>query len=147
MLNAGKLAVAAPSVTLIRMLECIPTFAIVGVPERAPVEASNEAHDGWFVIEKVSGSPFSSFAIGAKLYCVPGLTAVPGVPEIVGALFAAVFGGLVDGGLVEGGLADGGFVAGSSLPPPPSQAAIASVTVTTARARATETRNPNEAPS
>ena len=49
--NEGSDAVAVPSVTVIVMRADVPTFAAVGVPDRRPVVALNDAQLGWFWIE------------------------------------------------------------------------------------------------
>src|SRR5690606_37370290 len=83
--NAGSEAVVLPSLTLIRMFECVPTCADPGVPCSRPVAPSNDAHDGRLAIENVRSSPSGSLAVGAKAYASPTVAAVAGVPEIVGA--------------------------------------------------------------
>ena len=47
----------------------------------------NVAHVGRFVIVKPSELPSGSEAVGLKLYELPTVTEVAGVPEIVGARF------------------------------------------------------------
>ena len=48
--NAGNVAVASPSLTLIWMLAYVPTLAAVGVPASRPVALSKEAQPGRLVI-------------------------------------------------------------------------------------------------
>jgi hypothetical protein len=45
------------------------------------------AHDGLFVMLKVSGSLFASEAVGRNEYAVPTRPVVAGVPLIFGAVF------------------------------------------------------------
>ena len=49
--NAGKAALACPSLTLITMEGDVPTFAAVGMPCSCPVLELNVAHVGRFAIE------------------------------------------------------------------------------------------------
>ena len=67
MLNAGRLALRVPSLTLITIPFDIPISALVGVPVNAPVAGSNVAHVGLLVILKVNVSPAVSVAVGIKL--------------------------------------------------------------------------------
>jgi hypothetical protein len=90
MVNGGKEAVAFPSLTVMTMLVYVPTFAVAGVPVRAPEAVVNAAQLGIFWMLKVSASPSASDAEGVKLYAVPAVAEVPGVPDIVG--------GWLDGG-------------------------------------------------
>ena len=53
---------AVPSFTLITMLEYLP--ATVGVPLKRPVAVLKVAHEGGLIIEKVSGLPSASDAVG-----------------------------------------------------------------------------------
>jgi hypothetical protein len=82
--NAGSDAVEVPSVTRIVMELKVPVA--VGVPARRPVAVSKVAQDGRFTMLNVSRSPFGSRAVGVKLYAVPTLAVVGGVPLIVGAV-------------------------------------------------------------
>jgi hypothetical protein len=52
MLKAGSVAVVAPSVALITMLESVPTLSAVGVPLNSPLVVSNFAHWGGFWMRK-----------------------------------------------------------------------------------------------
>src|SRR6185369_10465102 len=56
MANAGRAALALPSLTLMTIPVVVPTFAAAGVPVRAPVAVLNCAHDGLFTIVNVSVS-------------------------------------------------------------------------------------------
>ena len=85
--NAGSDVVALPSLTRIVMFANVPTFELVGVPDKRPVEVLKAAHDGLLEMLNVSLSPFASLAVGVKAYAVPTLAEVLGVPEIVGARF------------------------------------------------------------
>jgi len=89
MLNAGSVTRLVPSLTPITMPLYAPTWAVVGVPDRRPVVVLNAAHEGLFCTEYVSVAPSGSDAVGWKVYCAPAVTAVAGVPEIVGAAFGA----------------------------------------------------------
>jgi hypothetical protein len=60
--NAGRFAVAVPSLTLILMFENVPVT--VGVPASSPVVVLNVAHAGGLRIENTSGSLFASPAVG-----------------------------------------------------------------------------------
>jgi len=62
--NAGRVAVAVPSLTLIEMLSNVPTCAALGVPWSAPVFALNVAHAGRFAIVNVNALPSASVAVG-----------------------------------------------------------------------------------
>ena len=78
--NAGSAAVRVPSDTLMTMPPDTPVT--VGVPLSWPVVALNVAHDGLLVIENVS-VPEPPVAVGWKLYALPTVAVVAGVPEIV----------------------------------------------------------------
>ena len=54
----------APSLTLMRMPEYVPTFEAVGVPLSAPVAELKLVHDGRFCAEKVSVAPLGPLAEG-----------------------------------------------------------------------------------
>jgi hypothetical protein len=62
--NAGREAVARPSLTRMTIFEYVPTLAAVGVPLRSPVDAVNVAHVGRFVMLYVSLSPSGSEPVG-----------------------------------------------------------------------------------
>jgi hypothetical protein len=83
--NAGSDALAFPSLTLIVMPLCVPVAD--GVPDSLPVEVLNVAHVGLFAMLNVNGSLLASLAVGVKLYAVPTLAVVAGVPVMVGAVF------------------------------------------------------------
>src|SRR5688572_18319277 len=88
--NAATEAPICPSVTLIKMFACVPTWLAPGVPLSCPVLVLNAAQTGWFAIANVKLSPSGSFAVGVNEYCDPWFTVVAGVPVIVGgALLAA----------------------------------------------------------
>ena len=63
MLNAGKLALAVPSLTLILMLLNVPTLAAVGVPLSRPVLELNAAQAGALAMLNVSVLPSASVAL------------------------------------------------------------------------------------
>jgi hypothetical protein len=86
--NAGKAAVAVPSLTEIEMFANVPVA--VGVPDSLPVCASKAAHAGRFVTLNVNGLPSGSLAVGVKVYALPTITDVGGVPVIVGGRFVGV---------------------------------------------------------
>ena len=67
--NAGRLAVAVPSVTLITMLANVP--AAVGVPWSRPVLGVNTSQEGRLVIKNVNGLLSASLAVGVNEYSVP----------------------------------------------------------------------------
>jgi len=83
--NALSAVDVLPSLTLIWMLLNVPVED--GVPESLPVDVLKLAHDGLFVMLKVSASPFASLAVGVKLYATPTLPVVDGEPLIFGAVF------------------------------------------------------------
>ena len=56
----------------------------VGVPESCPVLVLKVAQDGLPEIEKVSVLPLGSVVVGVKLYALPAITEVGGVPLMVG---------------------------------------------------------------
>ena len=64
--NAGREALATPSLALITMPEFIPMFAAAGVPLSCPVEMLKFAHEGWLVIENVRPLPAGSLAVGVN---------------------------------------------------------------------------------
>jgi hypothetical protein len=66
MVNADRAALDVPSLTLIMMLEYVPTSAAVGVPLSWPVLVLKVAHEGLLLIEKVSGLPLGSVVVGVK---------------------------------------------------------------------------------
>ena len=67
MLKAGSEADACPSLTLITMLENVPTLELEGVPLKVPVVVLNEAHDGRFWTLKLSVVPEGLLALGVKV--------------------------------------------------------------------------------
>jgi hypothetical protein len=67
MLKALRDTVVSPPVTLIRMLANVPTLAVVGVPESAPVLVLKVAHAGILTIEKLKLSPLGAVTTGVKL--------------------------------------------------------------------------------
>jgi hypothetical protein len=62
--NAGRLADLLPSEALMTMPEVVPTCELAGVPLKRPVVLLKLAHEGLFVMEKTSESPFESLAVG-----------------------------------------------------------------------------------
>lgn len=84
--NEDNEVVALPSLTRITMFEYVPTCALVGVPDKRPVDVLKLAHAGLLEILNVNESPFASFAVGVKAYALPTPTDVEGVPEMVGAV-------------------------------------------------------------
>ena len=64
MLNAGNEALSLPSLTLMMILLKVP--AAVGVPDSCPVVVLKLAQAGLFLIEKVSGLPSGSLAVGVN---------------------------------------------------------------------------------
>jgi hypothetical protein len=85
--NAGSVAVAVPSVTLIEMLAYVAASLAAGVPLSRPVEVLNVAHDGLLTIENVSVWPSGSEAVGVNEYAWPEVTEDCGVPLMTGARF------------------------------------------------------------
>jgi hypothetical protein len=82
--NAASDAEDVPSLTEMVMPEKEPTLLEAGVPVSAPVVVLKLAQAGLLVIEKVSVLPLGSVVLGVKLYAVPAVTDVAGVPLIVG---------------------------------------------------------------
>lgn len=78
--KAGRLALAAPSDTVITMLACVPTFAAPGVPLSRPVAVLKFAQAGLLLIENVSACPSGSVAVGRNEYAWPAATAAAGCP-------------------------------------------------------------------
>jgi len=66
MANAGSAALDVPSLTLIMMLEYVPTFAAAGVPLSWPVLVLKVAHAGRLEIAKVSVFALGSVVVGVK---------------------------------------------------------------------------------
>jgi hypothetical protein len=64
--NGTRDADAVPSLTEIVMLEKVPAFAEVGVPDSWPVVVLNEAQEGMFAIENVSAAPRGLDATGVN---------------------------------------------------------------------------------
>ena len=85
--NAANETVEVPSLTRIVMFEYVPTFELLGVPDRRPVVVLNVAHDGLLAILKVSLLPFGSLAVGVNAYALPAVTERDGEPLIVGGAF------------------------------------------------------------
>ena len=65
MLKTASETCAAPSDTEIEIFDVVPTCAVVGVPERRPVDELNEAQAGRLAIANVSVWPSGSDAVGA----------------------------------------------------------------------------------
>ncbi len=85
--GASDTPAASPSLTVMTMPLNVPTFWLVGVPDRRPVPVLNVAQLGMFAIVKPSVSLSASAALGVNEYAVPAVTLVGGVPLIVGARF------------------------------------------------------------
>ena len=100
--NADNEFWSCPSLTVIVIDWCRPTSPAPGGPVTEPVPESNMPLTRRFWIEKVSGSPSASLAVGVNEYGWPSVTVFDGVPEITGAVLT--------GGLGGGG---GGFAIGS----------------------------------
>lgn len=90
--NGASDTLLVPSLTEMMMLEYVPTFAVVGVPETVPAAMLNVAQEGRFCTLKESASPSVSLAVGVKVYSFPATSAVDGVPEIVGGGLAGAAG-------------------------------------------------------
>ena len=88
--NCGSEADDVPSLTVIVMPANVPTFAVVGVPVKAPVLALNVAQLGALLIENVSAPPEPVFAVGRNEYASPTVALVAGVPLMVGGTTAEV---------------------------------------------------------
>ena len=104
--NGARDALLVPSLTEMTMLEYVPTFAVVGVPETVPLAMLKVAQDGRFCTLKESAAPAASLAVGVKLYGYPATSVVDGVPEIVGG---GGGGGVLTGGaetVMEKGASD-----------------------------------------
>jgi hypothetical protein len=65
------------------MFIVIPVSVALGLPDSWPVVALKLAQVGAFWIENVSFPPSESLAVGVKLYWVPTVTPVMGVPDMV----------------------------------------------------------------
>src|SRR5262245_40147908 len=68
--------------------------AAVGVPASWPVAVLNVAQLGRFWMLKPSVSPFTSLAVGRKLYAEPTFALPDGEPLMVGAVFVCVGAGV-----------------------------------------------------
>ena len=101
--KAGNDALAKPSLTLMTIFEYVPV--VDGVPVSFPVDVSKSAHAGLLAIAKRNASPFESSALGTNLYLNPWYTEPAGVPEIVGATFAAWAGAAVSGNKAKNAVA------------------------------------------
>ena len=66
MAKAGNDVLVLPSLTRMVMLENVPTFELVGVPDNRPVVLLKLAHVGRFEMLNVSLSPLASLALGVK---------------------------------------------------------------------------------
>ena len=87
--NAGSAVLATPSLTEIAMPDCVPAWALLGVPERRPVAALKLAQAGLLAIEKVSVWPSGSVAVGVKEYALPAVTDVGAAPLMAGGVLTA----------------------------------------------------------
>src|SRR4029077_15090728 len=74
--------------TVIVMRAVVPTLAEFGIPDRRPAVALNAAQLGGIWIAHVRVLPSGSLPTGVKLYAVPAVTEVDGVPVMVGARLA-----------------------------------------------------------
>src|SRR5687768_13393196 len=90
--NGGGGVVDEPSLTLMMMLEAVPRFALLGVPESLPVVVLNTSQLGLFWMENESVLPSASAAFGWKLYATPTIAPVGRMPLIVGAAANALSG-------------------------------------------------------
>ena len=100
--NAGRLVVAVPSLTLITMPDvAAPTFAAAGVPVSVPSLLLIDNQPGLPWTLKVRRSPSASAAVGRNTYAWSTVAPVAGEPEIVGAWFTGS-GVVVGGGIVPG---------------------------------------------
>src|SRR5271170_3682227 len=90
MANAGSDADPYALLTLITMPEEVPTFAAAGVPLNCPVAALNAAQEGLPEIRKVRVPPEGFATLGWNEYRLPVTALVAGVPEMIGAVPAAV---------------------------------------------------------
>src|SRR5215218_5941834 len=86
MLNAGSERVLVPSLTVIVMPSCEPTWSAGGVPQSRPVFLLNQVHRGLLLIENVNVSPSASTVRGLNVYSWSTTAAVEGAPLICGAL-------------------------------------------------------------
>ncbi len=86
--NGARALVEAPSLTLITIFGSLPASLAEGVPLKRPVAAAKAAHVGAFCIENVRVAPAASVVVGVKMYAVPTVTVVCGVPEIDSAAAA-----------------------------------------------------------
>jgi hypothetical protein len=84
-LNARNDVRLVPSLAVIVMFENVPTFDVLGVPASAPVVALNDAQLGRLVIDQVSARPSGSEPLGRKLYALPAVIELAGVPLTTGA--------------------------------------------------------------
>jgi hypothetical protein len=82
--KGAKDALDTPSLTLMTMFDVVPVEPDGGVPLRAPLCRSNDAHEGLLLMEYVSVSPLASSAVGTNRYAVPASTVFVGAPDIVG---------------------------------------------------------------
>ena len=64
--NGARDAVSVPSLTVILILENVPTFEVAGVPLIRPVVVEKVAQLGRFDTEKLSVVPAEPLAVGVK---------------------------------------------------------------------------------
>ena len=83
--KGAREAEALPSLTVMTMLAKVPVPP--GVPYSVPLELSNVAQAGLFVMLKVSVSPSASYTVGLNEYGCPTVADVTGVPLMTGARF------------------------------------------------------------
>jgi hypothetical protein len=79
---------ALPSLTVMAMFANVPVPA--GVPYSVPLELSNVAQAGLFVMLNVSRSPSASDAVGLNEYGCRTVAVFAGVPLMTGARFVVV---------------------------------------------------------
>jgi hypothetical protein len=80
---ASEAAAPVESRALMTIFWNVPTLEVEGEPLNFPVALLNAAQDGLLEMENVRVRPLESVAEGVKLYSVPAVSDVAGVPEIV----------------------------------------------------------------
>ena len=84
--KVGRLALAMPSLTVMRMPLQVSTSPSCGVPRIRPVDESRLIHGGRLSAVTVSASPSGSEMLGWKDHWRPTVALVGGVPLMVGGL-------------------------------------------------------------